>query len=468
MMILPSRATTLLVLHASIVFASPAPMYAWPHDMISSEYNIQQHAAPIPPVEFHDAGEGHTHNMYPGDLAGMPFSSFPTSTPDWKATTHPYQYTPSEHNFDHSRAELYSSFPDSSSTMHDPTSVYLDSTYTPYDRPLYPPTHQTYPHSYYQPQDPASTSIYNHGHTSNVHHIHGESQPVNYNIQDFHPHLQKYASQLDLYTAMTFADQHAGWNRSPSPPPREQPSILSSSPSPSPSSGEYALHVDSHFHFSRLDDLVYRTLSEDQKAFILERVHQVRPYLSGSVRKKLYEKLNVPLAKQFLSGDETEVEKAIEKIYPYSAKKYGLEQDSWMAGFSEAARRQIIVKLAEATGQKTNEVADIFLNRNMDSDTAAKIMKATPDQCVMIAVEHDLILPESIKDRPWQKRLSPLQVRALFQRMMLYGGVATEEQCVPLLRSSCVPDAYGVTLLKASDAAFEQMMRALWEKTRML
>ncbi|UZJ50897.1 hypothetical protein CBS101457_000217 [Exobasidium rhododendri] len=224
---------------------------------------------------------------------------------------------------------------------------------------------------------------------------------------------------------------------------------------------EYILAVPRTFNYENVDELAYRRLTEDQRAVVLERVHQLRPYPIDSVRRKIMQRMDVAAALDLLSGDIRRVEAAVEGIYPIAAHKKGYPI-TWMNGLSNAQRRLVIQKMAEATQQGTDKLLNLFLDRKITPGVAWDILRSPFAGCKAIANTHDLITPDDESRANWQRGLSTVQRKAVIQRMMLFSnGMKKKPGCYHMLQKQKVPVGLGLRMLRVDDEDFSIIMNFL-------
>ncbi|UZJ50848.1 hypothetical protein CBS101457_000168 [Exobasidium rhododendri] len=215
---------------------------------------------------------------------------------------------------------------------------------------------------------------------------------------------------------------------------------------------EYTLPVDAVFPYRYEDQLVYKVLSEDQRYHIVEHIHEIRPYNADSIRKCLSRHLTPPLAKDFLSHDQDRADAATQVLIKANRPIKGGPRITWMNGLTNAQRRMVINKMAEATMESKDHLRILFLGLNVSPDVAKRILHAsTAEQCYQIAVEHHLFWEFDPKEMPWHKGSSAQQRRALIHRLMTFGNVAKTSSIYNLLQKYAVPSGYGVEILRASD-----------------
>ncbi|UZJ50776.1 hypothetical protein CBS101457_000096 [Exobasidium rhododendri] len=225
---------------------------------------------------------------------------------------------------------------------------------------------------------------------------------------------------------------------------------------------EYTIPVDADFDYDEQKDfIIFDKLSKDQKILVVDRIMQIRPYSGDAVRKKLQVRLDAFLAKQLLSDNVTWVEDAVEVLYPIRKRKMRYYQHPWMSGLTNAQRRQVIVKFADATEQPVDHLREFFLLQMVTPDVAVKILEApTKKACEQIAVKYGLLIQENPRNAPWQKGCSNMQKKALIHRMMTVGR-QEKMVCYQLLQKSTLPSGVGLMMLRVSDEKFPSVMASL-------
>ncbi|UZJ50862.1 hypothetical protein CBS101457_000182 [Exobasidium rhododendri] len=222
---------------------------------------------------------------------------------------------------------------------------------------------------------------------------------------------------------------------------------------------EYTLRVSSDVHVEEDNDNVYDYLDKNQKMLITDRIQQIRPYSESGIRKTLISYMTTTIAQALLSDNEQHVESAVNALYPIEMRKSGTSYTPWMTGFTNAQRRQIIEEFAEATLQSVDDLRNLFLRRMMSPEQAVEIHLATPQQRLAIAHRDALILPVNKRHLPWQRGLSKVQRRAVVQRMRITARIS-ESYCYELFQRIAEP-GYGLTMLRANDAEFKEIMNEL-------
>ncbi|UZJ50771.1 hypothetical protein CBS101457_000091 [Exobasidium rhododendri] len=174
--------------------------------------------------------------------------------------------------------------------------------------------------------------------------------------------------------------------------------------------------------------------------------------------------MDVALASELMSGDIRVVEMAVEMLYPIDKMKKGRTRLPWMHGLTNAQRRQVITLLAEATQQSSDELRALFLRAHLGPDIAWEILHTTtPEQRIAIAKRCNLYHDVVARNLPWQKGTSAIQRRAVLQRMMIY-GVKNQQYCYELLKKAKAPSRYGLTMLRANDDEFMDIILRLKRK----
>ncbi|UZJ50896.1 hypothetical protein CBS101457_000216 [Exobasidium rhododendri] len=226
---------------------------------------------------------------------------------------------------------------------------------------------------------------------------------------------------------------------------------------------EYTLQVDATFPPHLSSELLYKKLSDDQRVFIIDTIHQIKPHKAGSIRRKLSDRLDSRLARGLLSKDDDTIDEAVRILYSAGGRKkmnYGV---TWMDNLSKEKKISVVEKLAEATQQGADEVRDLLLSHKVTPEAAARILIAPLHECRSLARVLDLFLPEqeALKIKPWSRGTSHLQRRALLQRMARLGarlGFTDESYCVALM-NAISPPGYGLKMLRTSDENFLEALR---------
>ncbi|UZJ50781.1 hypothetical protein CBS101457_000101 [Exobasidium rhododendri] len=230
---------------------------------------------------------------------------------------------------------------------------------------------------------------------------------------------------------------------------------------------EYTLPIstDLDFTVSDVDEKVYKLLTEDQRLLIVDRVHQIRPYYSETIRKRIQSVMNAALARDLLSRNVATVEAAVEVVFPIDDPK----KVSWMTGLSNAQRRLVILKLADETIQRADKLRDVFLARDVTPQEALfLLLRANKEQCVSFAQSHELIVMENNNAAPWQRGITTLQRRAVLHRLEFVGRKKKRPDRYYLLQKRFIPLAFGKKILRASEAEFWMLMRYMEGKTATL
>ncbi|UZJ50834.1 hypothetical protein CBS101457_000154 [Exobasidium rhododendri] len=209
---------------------------------------------------------------------------------------------------------------------------------------------------------------------------------------------------------------------------------------------------------------VYRDLDSSQKAWVIEYIHQRRPYTSPYLRTQMCEGRMTPfLAQEMLCGEEDRMDAATEKMFPDTGKKHK-KFVPWMRGLSTRDRIQVVDKLARSTLQAADKLRDHMILSRMESSTAHLILDATtPSEVRDVAYAHQLYVPseviegEAVEDgqkeesRIWMKGMSEIQKRALIQRMVA-SGVSAPKRCYEILkRRNKIREGYGLFMLRIRD-----------------
>ncbi|UZJ50849.1 hypothetical protein CBS101457_000169 [Exobasidium rhododendri] len=231
---------------------------------------------------------------------------------------------------------------------------------------------------------------------------------------------------------------------------------------------EYTLQVDNYIKMRSSDEneLVWKDgLTDNQKLVIVEHVQRIRPYIEKSMRDRLLLKVTARLARALLSNDETQINAAVEEIYPNDQRKRGASGKTWMDGLSKEEKIEVIEKMREVTHQSADTLRDLFLRRKIDSDAANQILKADLTTCRQYAVYLGFIDEDHPVIANWHRDASRLQKQALPQRMMMsgahHGGKPLKSSlCFELLRRKNVPHDFGFRMLRADDRSFAKAI--LW------
>ncbi|UZJ50791.1 hypothetical protein CBS101457_000111 [Exobasidium rhododendri] len=229
----------------------------------------------------------------------------------------------------------------------------------------------------------------------------------------------------------------------------------------------YNLQVNTHIRRRKIGgETAYARLTFDQKLVVVEHIHQVRPYTCRYIRQELARNLKLSAAEDLLSGHQDRIDSAVERIFPRQGRMKRTFEP-WMTPFSDWDRKQVILKLAEATMQGADDLRDLFMEKRVESSVAAEILQAkTRKECRVIAQKHGLTVKLNGDERnlPWKRGASTMQRRALVQRMVIAADYDTPRRCYDLLKKKRVPLGYGVTMLKASDEDFRVIMSILETK----
>ncbi|UZJ50881.1 hypothetical protein CBS101457_000201 [Exobasidium rhododendri] len=221
---------------------------------------------------------------------------------------------------------------------------------------------------------------------------------------------------------------------------------------------EYTLPIKSDFPFTSLDDIVWPYLSIDQKQYILQRIHRIRPRKLGYLRHILAETLRVQAARDLLSPIGVVADDAVEKLFPTPRARKEVVK-TWMSDLSDWKRIEVIDNMAAATMQEAGKLRDLFLNKNVTPALALEILHASEEECRRIAEEKGLFVDDKETALPWQKGTNKLQRAALLHRMKANGtekGVAYH-----LLDKNHIPPGYGLRLLRVGDDDFRDMVESM-------
>ncbi|UZJ50898.1 hypothetical protein CBS101457_000218 [Exobasidium rhododendri] len=228
---------------------------------------------------------------------------------------------------------------------------------------------------------------------------------------------------------------------------------------------EFALPVSRVVDSSGSGTLAFPVLSDDQKIFIVDRIHQIRACTMEYIQQKCRYKLNIDTARNLLSEDEHTLDAAAEKLFTDKYKKKGGVYP-WMRGFNNEQRRYIIRKLAEATRQKPDKLRELFLAKRVTHEVADQILRApTLQDCESIAQEYNLHVAVNTKEGRWQRGLSQVQRLAVQQRMINTSRVKDRDAAYAILGRPDVPMGYGRVVLRADEAKFRIIMD--WFRTRL-
>ncbi|UZJ50778.1 hypothetical protein CBS101457_000098 [Exobasidium rhododendri] len=221
---------------------------------------------------------------------------------------------------------------------------------------------------------------------------------------------------------------------------------------------EYELLVVNTFPYMNIFDLVYSNLDDDQKFYIFDRIQQIRPYSGDAIRHTLQRHMTALLAMDFLSGDKDTMDRATQSLFPVEQQKERTDYVSWMTGFTDDQRRLVMKKFAAATGQRTDELLELFEREKITPAVAEKILYSTLDGCRDLAEEMNLYAPpekpRSQKSAPWMKGASSRQRKAVLQRLLLFGHAKDKVQAHYLLKKEKVRAGFGLKILQANEHDF--------------
>ncbi|UZJ50890.1 hypothetical protein CBS101457_000210 [Exobasidium rhododendri] len=219
---------------------------------------------------------------------------------------------------------------------------------------------------------------------------------------------------------------------------------------------EHTIPVDSRFHFNNLDDLAYDNLTYWQKASIIDRIQQIRPYTSDDIRSRLTTDLRAYTAFLLLNDEDYVVEGAVETLFPDDQRK-----EAWMWGFPSVDRRLVMQKLAEATGQSIEYLRDLFVERGVRQGVAQEILDApTLTRCSEIVASYGIQVWAGTSASSWRDGISHLQQLAVQHRMIEVGGLKPDK-AARCLEMASVPSGFGWEILRADDEQFNKIMRWL-------
>ncbi|UZJ53679.1 hypothetical protein CBS101457_002999 [Exobasidium rhododendri] len=210
-------------------------------------------------------------------------------------------------------------------------------------------------------------------------------------------------------------------------------------------------------------------MTREERAILVERLHQTRPYIEESIRLKLKDKLlTTELANEVLSGDERRIKQALKTMWPLDSSTWR-GHTPWMTGLSERNRIQVINKLAEATMQSADKLRDHMLKKKVGPTVAQAILYArTREEVAAIAEHYHLLVTTETKHNKiargnWQKGASEIQRSAIIQRMIL-AGAKNQDYCYEVLRRNKVPEGFGLYMLQAEADDFLAIMAWLTGK----
>ncbi|UZJ50842.1 hypothetical protein CBS101457_000162 [Exobasidium rhododendri] len=231
-------------------------------------------------------------------------------------------------------------------------------------------------------------------------------------------------------------------------------------------SSEYTLHFSPLIFYNSEADMIFPQLTDDQKLFISDYVHQVRPYQYRYLRSELNFSLRPSLVKDLLSGDQVRMDTAVEVLYPEASRrrgKSGTNKISWMTGLTTSQRSRVIRMLANATAQEADTLRDCFLKWKVKSEVAKQVLDLTSTtEIAQFAIDNNFVLPDGpLKSGTrWQKGASQIQRRALMQRIAAT-GLCEEEYIKIHLQKANMPLGYGLEMLRADERRFRRMVKDL-------
>jgi hypothetical protein len=237
------------------------------------------------------------------------------------------------------------------------------------------------------------------------------------------------------------------------PPPMEWSFILPQ--------GEYQLRIDPFYASSEHHlESVYKDLSASNKMIVFDRVTSIRPY-DGNVTYHLKVHLTATYARALLSQNTTMWEIAALHLFPdgYMSSP----PVSWMTGFKNSERKEVIRKLSDTTFQRPDHLRKLFLSLHpqLGHQIGEKVLVAQNIKDIWELVHiYDLVLPsleddENKKEKkqgigPWQVGLSHLQRTALRQRITELGNIGNDT-FYNFMNKEKVKPGYGLVMLKVDD-----------------
>jgi hypothetical protein len=205
---------------------------------------------------------------------------------------------------------------------------------------------------------------------------------------------------------------------------------------------------------------IYVTFDADQRAYLLERITEIRPYVKGTVTKDLNSRLTSFLAEEILSGEVTRSDSAIEHAYPDENCKVG-RAAHWMKGLSPDDRREAIRRLSYAHLEGADWIRRHLLSKNkiVVKETIQSILDAdSKERIQQIARKYQLIPSRDWDMTFWKIGASELQLRAVEQRIR---NNSRFKKNVLLLKKRFVPRGFGMQILRANDDQFVRLMQWL-------
>ncbi|UZJ50870.1 hypothetical protein CBS101457_000190 [Exobasidium rhododendri] len=231
-----------------------------------------------------------------------------------------------------------------------------------------------------------------------------------------------------------------------------------------PPPGEYLLQVDDQVHIYPEDQLVYLMLTEDQRLLIKTQIARIRPQVMRSIVATLSIRLDPTLARDLLSYDIDRIDRAAETLFPEHKKRMGLhERVTWMTGLNNAQRREVIRRVAEVMHQGSDTLRDHLFKVNMEPAVAQQILQAVSREQIWDIATYNNLTPPSLlisTEFPWQRSLSHVQKRALYQRARS-AGISNEQSFYNLMAKDRVPRNYGFVMLKVSDEDFKMIIQTI-------
>ncbi|UZJ50766.1 hypothetical protein CBS101457_000086 [Exobasidium rhododendri] len=205
----------------------------------------------------------------------------------------------------------------------------------------------------------------------------------------------------------------------------------------------------------------WRSLDDDQKAAVVDRIAQIKPFTTATIRKYLEFHLTAHTAMMLLCNDLDVVESGVAEVYRNYQQKLAYENPKWMDGLHNAQRREVIEKLADATVQPVEDLREHFLKVDAPQAAAWAILNASGrDELLAIAQMYGLFIPQSSAALVWQRGAGKMQMKALLHRMMTRAKI-TSKKTYNILARKYIPSGFALTMLKLNDALFDDTMHSL-------
>ncbi|UZJ50880.1 hypothetical protein CBS101457_000200 [Exobasidium rhododendri] len=217
--------------------------------------------------------------------------------------------------------------------------------------------------------------------------------------------------------------------------------------------------------FERTDcddnELAWPVLTREQQAYILDRVHQIRPRKAAYIRDRLIDIVPVYLARYILNtrNEERSVDAAIEDLFKTQERKVRRTQ-TWMTNLTNEERKAVIANLAEKILQEPEGLRNQFLDQKITSSEALQLIGADEAFCCEWSRRHGIVLRDQDNHLPWRWGTSNLQRKALLLRFVLISGT-NEKTAYDYLRGKKIPPGYGLKLLRANDEKFKRMVSSM-------